>query len=62
LFTGRTILVKPDGTMWREESRTDLDDLLDRGVAFIVPRASLFDRSLQSMFQKLRDGVASALT
>lgn len=61
-FTGRTILVKPDGTIWREESRVDLDDLLDREQAFIVPRASLFDRSLQSMFRKLRDGVTSALS
>ena len=61
-FTGRTILVKTDGTLWREESRTDLDDLLDRELAVIVPRESLFDRSLQSMFQKLRSSVASALS
>jgi|GEM_PF-1349418 len=59
-FTGRTILVKPDGTLWREESRTDLDGWLDSGAAFIVPRESLFDRSLQSMLRKLRDGAASA--
>ncbi len=61
-FTGRTILVKPDGTMWREESRADLDDLLDRGLAFIVPRNSLFDRSLQSMFEKLREAAAAKLS
>ncbi|HEX7915929.1 DUF1631 family protein [Rudaea sp.] len=61
-FTGRTILVKTDGTLWREEGRAELDDLLDRGLAVIVPRESLFDRSLQSMFQKLRSSVASALS
>jgi len=61
-FTGRTILVKTDGTLWREEGRAELDDLLDRGLAIIVPRESLFDRSLQSMFQKLRSSVASALS
>lgn len=59
-FTGKTILVKSDGTMWREESRVDLDDLLDRSVAFIIPRESLFDRSLQSMFKKLTDSVTTA--
>ena len=58
-LTGRTILIKPDGTLWREESRLDLDDLLDRGLAFIVPRESMFDRSLQSMFSKLRENAAS---
>jgi len=58
-FTGRTILIKPDGTLWREESRPGLDDLLDRGLAFIVPRESMFDRSLQSMFSKLRENAAS---
>jgi hypothetical protein len=58
-LSGRTILIKPDGTLWREESRLDLDDLLDRGLAFIVPRESMFDRSLQSMFSKLRENVAS---
>lgn len=56
-FTGRTILIKPDGTLWRDESRLDLDDLLDRGLAFIVPRESMFDRSLQSMFSRLRENV-----
>ena len=61
-FTGRTILVKTDGTLWREEGRAELDDLLDRELAVIVPRESLFDRSLQSMFQKLRSSVASALS
>jgi hypothetical protein len=61
-FTGRTILVKPDGSMWREESRADLDSLLDRDVAFIVPSTSLFDRSLQSMFSKLRESVTAALS
>jgi hypothetical protein len=59
-LNGRTILIKPDGTLWREESRLDLDDLLDRGLAFIVPRESMFDRSLQSMFNKLRENVTSA--
>ena len=56
-FTGRTILVKPDGTLWREENRVDLDDLLDRGLAFVVARESLFDRSLNSMFRELRNSV-----
>ena len=61
-FTGRTILVKPDGTLWREENRVDLDNLLDRELAFVVPRDSLFDRSLHSMFHKLRDSVAPEVT
>jgi len=61
-FTGRTILVKPDGTLWREENRVELDDLLDRELAFIVPRESLFDRSLHSMFHKLRESVAPEVT
>ncbi|MFT3789586.1 MAG: DUF1631 family protein [Rudaea sp.] len=55
-FTGRTVLVKTDGTLWREENRADLDDLIDRGLAFVVPRAPLFGRSLQSMFERLREG------
>ncbi|MBS0583442.1 MAG: DUF1631 family protein [Proteobacteria bacterium] len=58
-FTGRTVLVKTDGTLWREEDRVDLDALIDRGLAFIVPRESLFNRSMQSMFAKLREDVAS---
>jgi len=61
-FTGRTILIKPDGTLWREESRPGLDDLLDRGLASIVPRESMFDRSLQSMFSKLRENATSTLS
>lgn len=61
-FTGRTILVKPDGTLWREENHAVLDELLDRELAFVVPRESLFDRSLHSMFQKLRDSVPSEVT
>ncbi|MBS0583441.1 MAG: DUF1631 family protein [Proteobacteria bacterium] len=61
-LTGRTILIKPDGTLWREESRLDLDDLLDRELAFVVPRESMFDRSLQSMFSKLRENVTSTLS
>lgn len=58
-FTGRTILVRTDGTLWREEDRAELDGLIDSGLAFIIPRESLFNRSMQSMFDKLREGVAS---